>query len=112
MLLADIDAWVSPLGLASTAATLFFLVAFWNSIHKAIDRNKQHPANATLDMRVAAVEARASAIEHSMEKLRDEMREDKAEILEAGEHRAAKLHGRINDVLAAVSEVRGRLSST
>lgn len=48
-------------------------------------------------------------VEGRFENLRCEMREDKTEILKAGEDRATKLHERINVVLGAVSRVEGEL---
>lgn len=51
----------------------------------------------------------AMRVEDKFEALRVELQEDKTEILRAGEARVVKLHDRINDVLAAVSELRGEV---
>jgi hypothetical protein len=43
--------------------------------------------------------------------LRQEMRNDRDQLLLAGENRVSKLHERINTILEAVSELRGRVST-
>ncbi|ODU24009.1 MAG: hypothetical protein ABS95_02455 [Verrucomicrobia bacterium SCN 57-15] len=59
-----------------------------------------------LDRKVQMLEGR---LEHSLELIRQEMKHDKEAILESGEERAIKLHDRINVVLQAVSELKGRI---
>jgi uncharacterized membrane protein YqjE len=51
----------------------------------------------------------AMRVEDKFESLRVELQEDKTEILRAGEARVVKLHDRINEVLSAVSELRGEV---
>jgi hypothetical protein len=53
--------------------------------------------------------ALAEKVETRFEDLRCELREDRTEILKAGEERAVKLHERCNAILQAVSEVRGEM---
>lgn len=52
---------------------------------------------------------RMDKLEAEFTEIRHEMRSDRNTILAAGEERAIKLHDRINHVLEAVSELRGRL---
>lgn len=51
----------------------------------------------------------ALRVEDKFEALRVELQEDKTEILRAGEARVVKLHDRCNEILAAVSELRGEM---
>lgn len=58
---------------------------------------------------VEALGTRLAHVEQAIERIRQEIREDRSALLEAAEQRAAKMHGRINEVLAAVSELQGSL---
>lgn len=53
----------------------------------------------------------AEKVDSRFEDLRCEIRDDKTELLRAGEERAVKLHERCNAILQAVSEVRGEMHS-
>jgi septal ring factor EnvC (AmiA/AmiB activator) len=51
------------------------------------------------------------ALNHELAALRQEMRNVQDQLLLAGENRVSKLHERINTILEAVSELRGRVST-
>jgi predicted nuclease with TOPRIM domain len=55
------------------------------------------------------VESKFEALRGELQELRGEMQEDKNEIVKSGETRVVKLHDRINEVLSAVSELRGEV---
>src|SRR5579863_2748266 len=59
-------------------------------------------ANDRLDKRMAEVASELKAIHGKME-------QDKMAVIEAGNERGMGIHGRINDLLAAVSELRGQI---
>jgi len=94
--------------LAGWLACLAFILGLVNGGLKLVDRVKGRepfPPNASLDARVAALErieiesdSRRRAIYEKIEALRLENKSD-----------AEGLHDRINDVLAAVSELRGEV---
>ncbi len=67
------------------------------------------PPNAQLQASHLQLTERVRKVEESTDRLWSKLETDKMEILKSGEDRAAKLHERINVILAAVSEVRGRL---
>ena len=53
------------------------------------------------------VEKMERKVETAVAEIRAEMKQDREAILEAGETRASKLHGRIDQVLAAVARIEG-----
>lgn len=57
------------------------------------------------------LQALTERVEDKFELLRTEIAEDKNEMMKAGEARVIKVHDRINDVLAAVSELKGEVHS-
>jgi hypothetical protein len=68
-----------------------------------------------LEVKVAAVASDLSALETkvdtSVSKLSDELKDCETRITTKGEERVIKVHDRINEVLSAVSEVRGELNA-
>jgi len=66
------------------------------------------PPNAQLQAAHEQLTERVRRVEESADRLWDKLETDKMEILKSGEDRAAKLHDRINVILAAVSELRGQ----
>jgi hypothetical protein len=76
------------------------------------DRLRGHaaePPNAQLQLSHEQLTERVRKLEESTDRLWAKLEADKMEIVKSGEDRAAKLHERINAILAAVSELRGRL---
>jgi hypothetical protein len=69
-------------------------------------RLKLDPVAARVEKSEHAIIALQKANQDVLTKLDD----DKQQILAAGEDRGEKLHDRINDVLSAVSELRGQMS--
>ena len=77
------------------------------------DRAKGPPAeppNAQLQVSHEQLTERVRKLEESNDRLWAKLENDKLEILSSGEDRAAKLHERINAILAGLSELRGRLN--
>jgi hypothetical protein len=108
-MIAEITA---PVEIASWLACAAFAVVLTNGLFKLVNNVKGPnalPPAGELDLRVSNLETRTNTIEVGLAELRHEMKEDLKTMLAAGEERAGKIHGRINDVLAAVSELRGRL---
>lgn len=107
--------------LAGFLGCLFFLVAGANALMKLVDRfrgQRETPKREVSfaerlvsQVELGAVTARVKKLEETVDAIRDELKQDKTDILQAGEERAEKLHNRINDVLRAVSEVRGEMHS-
>jgi hypothetical protein len=69
------------------------------------------PPNAQLQSAHEQLTERVRKLEESTDRLWAKLEADKMEIVKSGEDRCAKLHERINVILAAVSELRGRLGS-
>lgn len=70
---------------------------------------------ADLEIKISAVVSDLSALETKVDsavsKLSDELRGAETRITAKGEDRVIKVHDRINEVLSAVSEVRGELNA-
>ena len=84
-----------------------------NQIWEIINRMRgdaPEPPNGQLAQSVKQLNARMKILETWRGSLTAKMEEDKNQILAAGEHRAEKIHDRINDVLSAVSELRGTVN--
>jgi hypothetical protein len=125
MILAEISTLSAPLSLhvGGWLAALFFLIGGWNQVEKFFDRRKEIPPPAATYQLKGDYAIRQELVElrhelgsqlHSLDAelsgLRAELKKDKDDLLAVGEHRIEKLHGRINDVLEAVAELRGKLS--
>lgn len=99
-----------PAEIAAWLACAAFVVMLLNGGFK-LTRNLKgadpQPPNSNLALSVQQLDRRMSALEDWKSELTTKMDDDKTEILNAGEHRAEKIHGRINDVLASVSELKG-----
>lgn len=70
-----------------------------------MDRDREAILN-----RVAKVESDVTNIGTQLDRMRRELHETELRINGAGEDRASKIHERINDVLEAVSELRGQVT--
>jgi len=75
---------------------------------------KEQPAPATtyatkeeVKLLKTEIKERFTEVDRELGTIRDQLRADHASILAAGEQRASKIHDRIDDVLGAVSELRG-----
>jgi len=97
------------------------IVAIANQGLGMIDRLKGRPSAESLQQQAQelkqaslvaqqAADDRMDKFEEELGGLRQQMRNDRNDILNAGEERATKLHDRINNVLAAVSHVQGALT--
>lgn len=83
-----------------------------NQVWEIINRLRgaaPEPPNGQLAQSVKQLNARVKILEQWRSDLVNKLDADKNQILVAGEHRAEKLHDRINDVLKAVSELRGQV---
>lgn len=56
-----------------------------------------------------SVENRLNKIDDDISELRKEAKQDRNDIIKAGEDRAGKLHDRIDDILKAVAKIQGRI---
>jgi uncharacterized protein YigA (DUF484 family) len=88
-----------------------------NSGGKFLDRVRGKPPaeqlQATGDLLAKRVEINEAVIERTrgqIEELRKEIKGDLAGIAKDNEERSSKLHRRVDDVLRAVSELRGELN--
>jgi len=93
--------------LAAFTAILKYLVDFGDRL-----RGKTaEPPNAQLQVSHEQLTERVRKLEESADRLWAKLESDKMEIVRSVEERGAKLHERINVILVAVSEIRGRLGS-
>ena len=100
-----------PVQMAGWLGCLAFGLMLFNEGAKFVERirgKRPHPPNEQLDLSVSQMERRVSRLEEDSSKVWTKMEADKTELLLAGEHRAEKLHNRINAVLEAVAELRGK----
>ena len=100
----EIAAW-----LACAAFAIWFLLL----VDKGISRMRgasPEPPNGELKQSIKQLNLRMKVLEDWRAQLTDKMEHDKNQILSAGEHRGEKIHERINDVLGAVSELRGQVT--
>ena len=67
-------------------------------------------SNAEIQRDLKTMNHRLIALENWRGQLMDKLDVDKTEVIAAGEHRAEKIHDRINLVLASVSELRGQVN--
>jgi hypothetical protein len=88
-----------------------------NQVLKLVDRMKERPPPSETYTTLTQCEHRHHTIggdiiglRADLHSLRMEIRTDLKETAAANEQRSSKLHGRIDDLLEAVSELRGKLS--
>lgn len=91
--------------LASVAVNVVTLMGQRTKQKREVTFAEQFVSQEQMD----AIARRVDMVERQIEAMRSELKDDKTEILKAGEDRAEKLHNRINDVLQAVSQMRGEL---
>lgn len=85
-------------------AAIFSALAF---LKKTLSAPAPHPPNSSLALTVSQLSERVQKLESCYARITEKLEEDKDIILRAGEERVVKLHDRLNDVLSAVSELRG-----
>lgn len=107
MMLADID-------LEKLAGLLALVISIIANFILVLDRNKAQKreiifAGTPVDKK--EFDQRITRIEDNTDRIWEKMEADKAEILKTGEERAGKTHDRINEVLAAVAELRGQVNA-
>ena len=110
---AQVTNFTPPMEIGAWLACAAFLVWFLLLMDKGISRMRgttPEPPNNQLAQSVKQLNARMKVLEDWRAELTNKMDDDKNQILAAGEHRAEKLHDRINDVLEAVSELRGTVT--
>ena len=113
MMLAEVTNFSPPMEIAAWLACCAFAIWFFLLVDKGVTRLRGAPAeppNHQLAQSVKQLNARMKVLEDWRQQLTAKMDEDKTQIIAAGEHRAEKLHDRINDVLSAVSELRGTVN--
>ncbi|HWD21061.1 MAG TPA: hypothetical protein VHB20_17470 [Verrucomicrobiae bacterium] len=93
--------------LAAFMAILKYLMDFSDRVRGA----SPEPPNAQLQASHQQLAERVRKLEESTDRLWAKLESDKMEIMKSGEDRALKLHERINAILAAVSELRGRMET-
>lgn len=76
-----------------------------------VTRDELDRTRESITDRVARVESSLSSVSSELTVLRSQLHATETRINSAGEDRAAKIHERINDVLEAVSEVRGHVQA-
>lgn len=96
--------WVIVILVALAAGTnqLWEMVSRWRG-------EAAEPPNGQLLQSIKQLNARMKVLEEWRGDLTNKMEADKNQILMAGEHRSEKIHERINEVLAKVSELKGRI---
>ena len=110
---AEVTNFSPPIEIAAWLACAGFTIWFLLLVDKGIARMRgasPEPPNGELKQSIKQLNARMKVLEDWRSQLTHKLESDKNQILAAGEHRAEKIHERINDVLEAVSELRGQVS--
>lgn len=123
MLFAQLPSATDSVAIAGWIGVLFFLLAGTNSLLKLVDRLKEKPVPAD----TYATKAEMEHVRQDVNALRMEAKQTRETILQEGRTRAAgiyhkmddfrrenkedntSIHKRVDQVLEAVSELRGRL---
>ena len=97
---------------------LFALAGGINQILRIVDRLKERPPPAETyvskvhcDRQHIKFESEFGGLRAEVRELRAEIKADLKEVSAANEARASKLHGRIDDLLEAVAEIRGKFGT-
>ena len=105
--MANHGEWISEFGffvlLALNVATL---VKMFTPQKREVSLTREHPSHEELD----ALASRIEKTELGLEATRRECRSDRDGLLMAVESRFARLEDRLNEVLAAVSELKGKMN--
>ncbi|HEX7861048.1 MAG TPA: hypothetical protein VF773_12015 [Verrucomicrobiae bacterium] len=114
MILADASQNFTASFLLSLLSAAGFLAWLVSSLKNAFGKPKREVSFSeqyATKQELQRIEGYVTKLEHKVEtavkEIRSEMKADRDEMLKAGEARASKLHGRIDDVLEAVAELRG-----
>ena len=113
MILAEVTNFSPPMEIGIWLACACFTVWFLLLVDKGIARMRgasPEPPTGELKQSIKQLNARMKVLEDWRGQLTAKMEADKNQILAAGEHRGEKIHERINDVLGAVSELRGQVT--
>ncbi|HUS37352.1 MAG TPA: hypothetical protein VM680_18540 [Verrucomicrobiae bacterium] len=106
---------IDPVAMMQVLLIVQFLMGIVLGILQLINQRGAQKRNVAMVEDFATrreLQALTEKVDGRFEDLRCEIREDKTEILKAGEERAVKLHERINVVLSTVSELRGEMHSS
>jgi hypothetical protein len=114
VILANATANFTAEFLLALLSAVGFLAWIYSSLKSATGRAKREVSftetYATKE-EIQRIERNVEKLERKMEtnldSIRAEMKADSERLLNAGESRASKLHGRIDQVLEAVAELRG-----
>lgn len=112
MLFAEVTNFSPPSEIAVWLACAGFAIWIFLLVDKLVLRlrgKSQEPPNGELKQSIKMLASRMKVLEDWRTDLTRKLEADKNEILIAGEHRAEKLHERINIILAAVSELKGEM---
>lgn len=118
-------AMFTPVALASWVAIAVFLIGGANQVGKLMDRFRDRPP--TTELRAELVDRfvdretfqrhaeedvrRMQDVERALGDLRTELVEQERRAADAQDRRLADIHSRVNDVLRAVSELKGRVDA-
>ena len=102
--------------IASLILTVFTGLMWWDARKQRVTQIQQpftvtgSPLNnAEIQRDLKAMNHRLVSLEQWRGQILDKMEEDKNDVIRAGEHRAEKIHERINAVLTSVSELKGTI---
>lgn len=102
--------FIGTVGLIATIITALRTAAGKNEAQKRlVTFAEEFARREDLERLEEHVEKVEEKLEHALEGLRCEMKEDRELIMRAGEERAAKIHDRINVVLGGVERLAGRM---
>ncbi len=100
----DASLWITGLMAASGGvASLVSIISLFTT------RRELELVKSGIGTEIAAISKRVTAMEEDVRDLKRELPEMERRMQAASETRAVDLHERINQVLAAVSELRGRI---
>jgi len=108
---------MTGLDIGGWSVAAFAVAGGVNQILRIVDRVKERPAPsetyttlANCDRRHHTISTELVGLRSDLQALRMEIRSDLKESIAANELRASKIHSRIDDLLEAVSELRGKVS--
>ncbi len=109
---AEIGTWLNiAILLINSGCAITMVLTARRSARREVTFGFVPAGKEEFDRHVLAQAEALKAFNGELAALREEMRKDRDQILLAGENRVSKLHERINTILEAVSEMRGRIST-
>jgi hypothetical protein len=95
--------------LVNLAIGITALLASWRKQPRIVEFANVYATQAAFDLEIGKLQRQISDLNVDLDSIRSEMKNDRNEILAAGEQRAVKIHERINILGQHLSECIGEL---